>query len=408
MPIRNAWLPREGLTVDPIGRLLKRTALNPAVTLPLLLLARYTQQGRDVALSHGKLVKNINVLLALGLLQWATDFLDRGSVNNWTDDKYDWSREIVLVTGGSDGLGKLIVQLLAERGIRVVVLDVQPLTFEAPENVFYYKCDVRTQAAVTSVANEVRSRVGHPTVLVDNAGVARGTTILDATEADIRLTFDVNTLSHYWLTKEFLPDMIHNNHGMVVTVASLAGSVTAPQMVEYAASKAAAMAFHEGLASELKMRYNAPKVRTVLLTTGHIRTSLFAGWKEANGFTFPSLEPETVAEGVVKHILSGSSGNLVFPAVGRYALNLRSWPYWIQNIVRNQGDKLMRSFSGRQVSLSHTSNSGQIPGDRPQREAIMRQVRGKEQRKSGSGLPVTDHFVRRSKAASRRRLKLRM
>jgi hypothetical protein len=56
-------------------------------------------------------------------------FLDKGVSNNWTNDTYDWSKEIVLVTGGSDGIGAQVVNLLAERGIKVVVLDIQPLKY---------------------------------------------------------------------------------------------------------------------------------------------------------------------------------------------------------------------------------------------------------------------------------------
>ena len=96
--------------------------------------------------------------------------------------------------------------------------------------------------------------------------MARGKTILESSEADVRLTFDVNTMSHYWLVKEFLPSMIANNHGMVVTVASIAAYLCTAQMVDYASSKAAALSFHEGLSAELKTRYQAPKVRSVVIT----------------------------------------------------------------------------------------------------------------------------------------------
>lgn len=50
--------------------------------------------------------------------------------NNWSNDTYVWSQEVVVVTGGSDGIGKVVVHLLAERGIKVAVLDVQDLTYE--------------------------------------------------------------------------------------------------------------------------------------------------------------------------------------------------------------------------------------------------------------------------------------
>jgi all-trans-retinol dehydrogenase (NAD+) len=56
--------------------------------------------------------------------------------------------------------------------------------------------------------------------------------------------------------------MVAANHGMIVTVASYAAYITVPNMTDYGASKAAALAFHEGLTAELKTRYQAPKVRT--------------------------------------------------------------------------------------------------------------------------------------------------
>lgn len=91
---------------------------------------------------------------------------------------------------------------------------------------YYYKCDITSIKEIKAVAQQIRAEVGYPTVLINNAGVARGKSILEAKEKDVRFTFDVNTLAHYWLVQEFLPDMVENNHGMIVTVASIASWVT--------------------------------------------------------------------------------------------------------------------------------------------------------------------------------------
>ena len=53
------------------------------------------------------------------------NFLDKGVSNKWVNDEYKWNHEIALVTGGSDGIGALIVRKLAERNIKVAVLDIQ-------------------------------------------------------------------------------------------------------------------------------------------------------------------------------------------------------------------------------------------------------------------------------------------
>ncbi|ROT36823.1 NAD(P)-binding protein [Sodiomyces alkalinus F11] len=351
MPPRKALLPREGLTADPIFKLFARTALNPALLLPLVLLARYTKQGGRLTILHPTAYRRLRVLLYCGLARWFTRWLSSRVLNNWTNDTYTWSREVVLVTGGAGGIGGHIARLFADRGVTVAVLDIQPnLTFSAGPNIHYFQCDITSPQKLAAAAHEIRAQVGNPTILINNAGVARGKTILGATEHDIRFTFDVNALAHYWTAREFLPAMVAANHGMVVTVASLAAYLAVPDLVDYSASKAAALAFHEGLTAELATRYAAKRVRTVLVTQGYAKTPLFQGWTPDSPFLMPALEPETVAEAVVDQVLSGRSGHVVVPGVaGTLASALRALPHWYQLRVRAKGQSFMAGFSGRQV-----------------------------------------------------------
>ena len=147
--------------------------------------------------------------------------------------------------------------------------------------------------------------------------------------------------------------MIENNHGMVVTVASTAAYVTAPRMTEYAASKAAALAFHEGLAAELVGVHKALKVRTVVVNQGYTKTALFEGFGVKSGaFVGPALEVDTVAQAVVEQVLKGESGQVVVPSVMWWmAVNFRSLPIWLQYASRADMGKLMRDWRGRQVEV---------------------------------------------------------
>lgn len=349
MPFHKGLLPREGFTSEVLGPLIKKTFFNPALTLPLLLLARFTKKGGDLSILHETAFKRVKILFYLGLVRWVNSYLNHKSLNNGVKDKYIWSQEVVLITGGAGGIGGEVVKLLAEQGIKVVVLDVIPMTFKTPSNVHYFKCDITNSATIASVGAQIRKTVGNPTVLVLNAGVARGKSILDSTEKDVRFTFDVNSIAHYLLAKEFLPHLIQRNHGMIVTVASYASYLAVPKMVDYGASKAAALAFHEGLSAELATIYNAPKVRTVVINQGYTKTALFQGYTNDSKFLVPTLEPATVAEAIAKCILKGESDQVIIPGFGVMTAFLRGFPHWMQRRVRHDGVKLMQKWHGRQV-----------------------------------------------------------
>lgn len=122
--------------------------------------------------------------------------------------------------------------------------------------------DLTDAEQIKSVAAQIQSKHGHPTILINNAGTQSNKSILDISESQLRTTFDVNIIAHFHLVKEFLPTMVSNNHGHIVTVASLASFTTRAVNVEYACTKSAALAFHEGLGQELRHLYRAPGVRT--------------------------------------------------------------------------------------------------------------------------------------------------
>jgi all-trans-retinol dehydrogenase (NAD+) len=342
-------IPREGFCADVVFKILGKTALNPALLLPLVLLARYTKRGQDLSILHPRVLRAVTGLLYTSIVGSLGSWYSNKVRNNWVSDKYDWSREIVLVTGGAGGIGGSMVKIFEEQGITVVVLDVQPMTFATSANVHYYQCDIRSPEKLNAVAERIRREVGEPTVVINNAGVARGKTLLEAQPGDIRFTFDVNTLAPFWTAKTFLPSMVARNHGMIVTVSSYASWLTIPNMIDYGASKAGALSFHEGLTAELTTRYNAPKVRTVIVHPGHTKTPLFQGYDQKTDFIMPQLEPESIAEAVVRQVLSGESGRVVLPRAGNILTLLRAFPDWYSIGVRAKAQSYMTNFGGRQV-----------------------------------------------------------
>jgi all-trans-retinol dehydrogenase (NAD+) len=146
-------------------------------------------------------------LFVVGAVLRVNRWMSRRALNNGVKARFDWPKEIIVVTGGAGGIGAKTVQRLAARGSKVVVLDVLPLTFpkcKLPStcpitqwnellycglvsNVHYYQCDLTDYDAVMKVAAKVAKEVGQPTCVVANAGLCRGKTILEAEKRDIEL-----------------------------------------------------------------------------------------------------------------------------------------------------------------------------------------------------------------------------
>ncbi|CAG8521397.1 7425_t:CDS:2 [Diversispora eburnea] len=251
--------------------------------------------------------------------------------------RLDWDEEVVIVTGGSSGLGSLLVETLALRNVTVIILDIIPPEIEHV-NIIYYECDVSKFENVQNVAKEVIEEVGHPTILINNAGVVKGKTILDESENEILETINTNLLSSFWTTKVFLPEMIKNNHGHIVTISSAIGFSGTAQLADYVSSKAALVAFHESLRYELNNRYNAKSVRTTLVCPGEIKTGMFDGIKVKCPFIIPPLAPLDVVKPIITALDKNQSQDILMPYYVNLMPLLRFLPSFIHDLA-HQSEK---------------------------------------------------------------------
>lgn len=207
--------------------------------------------------------------------------------------------------------------------------------------------------SIRAAAIEIRAEHGNPTVLINNAGVGKNGPILEKTEARIRHVFNVNTISHFLMVQEFLPNMIRNNHGHIVTIASVASFVGLGGSVDYCCSKASALAFHEGLGQELSLWYDAPKVRTSIFHPAWVRTPMTKTLTSAGQqFKQPVLEPEVVAEAVVKQILTQRGGQIILPGNKFVISLLRALPYWMQRSMTAPADKELKAVHDWELKSS--------------------------------------------------------
>ncbi|KAL2877786.1 hypothetical protein SGCOL_006949 [Colletotrichum sp. CLE4] len=356
------------LTIDTVAVFLRGTILNPALVaavagIATLSLDQAALTSYNVPFTLSQLQLASCALAAGGLTLRLHEYLTRWTANNWTTDTtWDWSKEIVVVTGASGeiGIGAGIVRDLLARNphTTIVVVDYVPLAWQPSpgtgKNLHYYQCDLSDKDNIRTLCQRIRAEVGNPTVLVNNAGLGRGRTVMEGAYADVELTINTNLLAPFLLTKEFLPHMVRENHGHIVNVSSMSSVMPPAQIADYAATKAGLAALHESLQLELKYIHNAPKVRLTLGLLSFIKTAMFKGETGQSAFVFPLLEPDAVARAFTDALYSGLGRVIYLPGMMRCIAMLRSSPEWFWRIARESTAGLKVDFQGYQKVDSKT------------------------------------------------------
>jgi len=236
----------------------------------------------------------------------------------------------VLITGGASGIGRLMAMEAARRGAGVVLWDlsgdgadaVRAEIEEAGGRAWAFEVDVTDRQAVDETAARTLD-LGPIDVVVNNAGVVTGSTLLEAEPAAIERTFAVNTIAPFWVTRAFLPGMITRRRGTVVTIASAGGLIGVARQTDYSASKFAAVGFTESLRSE--MRAMGTGVRTLLVCPYYIDTGMFDGVRTRFPLLLPILEQQQVATAVIDALERGRE-TLLLPPLVRAVPVLRALP----------------------------------------------------------------------------------
>ncbi|XP_022101490.1 epidermal retinol dehydrogenase 2-like [Acanthaster planci] len=226
--------------------------------------------------------------------------------------------ETVLMTGAGSGIGRLMAVRFALKGCNLVLWDINQkgneetakMIKEAGGNAHAYTVDVSKMAAVSQAAAKVKQDVGEVSILVNNAGIVTGRTLLDLTEQE-------------WTLKAFLPDMIKCNHGHVVTIASIMAYVGLPKMADYCASKAAAKGIHESVEREVLVA-GADKVKFTIVNPYLIHTGMFSGVAINHDILLQGLAPEYVADRIL-HAVQTNQQALFMPRTMYLLINLKSW-----------------------------------------------------------------------------------
>ncbi len=168
--------------------------------------------------------------------------------------------KIILVTGGSNGIGADIVQTLAEDGNHVILnynkseqeaKKIQSNLKEKNIIIDIYKADVSNHIEVTKMINFCINKYHKIDVLINNAGISQTKLFTDITDIDWNTMIQTNLTSAFYTIKDSLPSMIHNKSGLIINISSIWGQIGASCEVHYSVSKAGLDAMTKSLAKEL-------------------------------------------------------------------------------------------------------------------------------------------------------------
>ncbi|MFF4508029.1 SDR family NAD(P)-dependent oxidoreductase [Streptomyces sp. NPDC001401] len=194
-----------------------------------------------------------------------------------------------LVTGGASGIGLAAASLLAERGARVAVLDLDPASLKEPLRGF--TADVSDDTSVRAAVDAAAAVLGGIDILVNNAGIGAIGGIEENSDEQWHRVLDVNLLGVVRATRAALPYLRRSAHASVVNIGSIVTTTGLPQRALYSASKGAVLSL------------------TLAMAADHVR----------EGIRFNCVNPGTVDTPWVGRLLEAAPD----PAAERAALNAR-------------------------------------------------------------------------------------
>lgn len=203
-------------------------------------------------------------------------------------NRFNFKGKIVIVTGGSRGIGKAIAIAFGEAGASVVIAArkvhlLEEVTKEIKNrggDGFYVECDLNKDGDIFNLKEITLERYGRIDILINNSAISPFVMRSEEVTKEMwQEIIQVNLLAPFLLSREVSKIMMKNNWGRIINIASVGGIVALPRQIAYCATKAALIQMTKVLAVEWTEKYN---ITVNAIAPGYFATDLTVGMRSSD------------------------------------------------------------------------------------------------------------------------------
>ncbi|MGE7841717.1 3-oxoacyl-[acyl-carrier-protein] reductase [Lysinibacillus sp. NPDC093712] len=187
--------------------------------------------------------------------------------------------KVAIITGGSRGIGRAIVEKLAQEGADIaftynfdkkaaeqVIVDIA----KYGNDIKAYQLDLKDLSQIKSFVNYVLADFGKIDILINNAGVTKDSYLMMMSEESWNEVIDTNLNGLFYITKQVIPSMIRQKNGSVINITSVGGIIGVAGQTNYSAAKAGIIGLTHSLAKEISSK----NIRVNAVAPGYIETDM--------------------------------------------------------------------------------------------------------------------------------------
>lgn len=236
----------------------------------------------------------------------------------------DFQNKVVLISGGSRGLGLVLARQSADAGAKLAICardetELERARIELEQSgaeVFTAACDVRNRVDVENFVESASGHFGRIDVLVNNAGVIQVAPLENQVQADFEEAMQTHFWGAFYMMQAVIPHLRRNGAGRIVNISSIGGKVAIPHLAPYSASKFALVGLSNAMRNELqKDNIYVTTVCPGLVRTGSHVNAVFKGQNEAEYAWFSlgdatpltSISAERAAQQIIKAAKRGDA-----------------------------------------------------------------------------------------------------